>query len=166
LSGGQVTGNGTSVVVLEGSIAALNATLAAGLRYLGSLNFNGTDALTVVADDLGATGAGGAATDSKAVPIRVLSPTEQIDGLAAMVATLHAQAALGQNHANSLLKKLEHARMALAEGKPKVVRAGIRGFVDNVQFLVETGVLTPALADPLLAVAESLLLGLQIGGAR
>ena len=50
---------------------AVNATLAAGVTYLGNLNFHGTDTLTVVVDDLGNTGAGGALTDSQVVSIRV-----------------------------------------------------------------------------------------------
>ena len=45
-------------VVFTGSISAINATLAAdsGLSYLGDSNYNGTDTLTMVSDDLGQNG--------------------------------------------------------------------------------------------------------------
>src|SRR5262249_21704649 len=89
LTAAQITGNSTDTVVLQGAIAAVNATLAEGVAYLGTLNFHGTDTLTIVADDLGNTGAGGALTDTRFVSIRVLSPTEQIAQLRAAVLALY-----------------------------------------------------------------------------
>jgi VCBS repeat-containing protein len=161
LTAAQITGNSTGAVVLQGTIAAVNATLAAGVNYVGNLNFNGTDTLTIVADDLGNTGAGGALTDSKVISIRVLSSTEQIAGLQDNVAELHAQAAVNQGQSNSLLKKLQNAQGALDQGKPKVAYNVISALVSEVESLVATGVLTTAQADRLLTAAKLLLQSLQ-----
>jgi hypothetical protein len=164
LTAAQVTGNGTGAVVLQGPIAAINATLAAGVRYLGNFNFNGTDTLTIVADDLGNAGAGGAMAASASVSIRVASPTEQIDGLQAAVAALSAQGMLNHGQANSLAKKLEHAQAALDKGKIKVAYELIGAFIGKVRSLVGTGVLTAAEGDSLLSATDLLLKSLQIGG--
>jgi len=150
--------------VLQGAIAAVNATLAAGVGYLGNLNFNGTDTLTVVGNDLGNTGAGGALTDSEAVSIHVLSPTEQIAGLRGAVTTLYQQGAISPGQANSLLKKLENAQMGVNQGKLKVAWNAVGAFKSQVQSLLATAVLTAAQADPLLAAAESLSQSLRLGG--
>ncbi|MDB5385400.1 MAG: hypothetical protein JWM11_1046 [Planctomycetaceae bacterium] len=69
----QVSGNNSSQVVLTGPLAAINATLAnaQGLTYRGTSNFNGTDILTVLSNDLGHTGTGGPQADSDSVGIIV-----------------------------------------------------------------------------------------------
>jgi hypothetical protein len=56
----QIAGNGTSQVVLNGSLAALNATLAAGngLTYLTTINDNTNRTLTLSLNDNGNTGTG------------------------------------------------------------------------------------------------------------
>lgn len=66
-------GNGTGVVTVTGSLAAINTTLADanGLTYQGVLDFNGTDTLTVTADDQGHTGDGGPRTTTKTLTITV-----------------------------------------------------------------------------------------------
>ncbi|HWW27896.1 MAG TPA: M10 family metallopeptidase C-terminal domain-containing protein [Caulobacter sp.] len=66
LTSGQITGNGTDTVTISASLNAINATLAAasGLVFLGDANVNGTDTLTVVTDDGGGTGSGGALSDT------------------------------------------------------------------------------------------------------
>jgi uncharacterized protein YjiK len=164
LTAAQITGNGTGTVVLQGPVASINATLAAGVGYLGNVNFNGTDTLTIVADDLGNTGAGGALADSHTVPIRVLSPSEQIAGLQSMVAALHDQATVNQGQANSLFKKLDKAQAAVDQGKPKLAYNAIASIVSELESLRATGVLTPAQAEPLRSAAKLLLQSLQIGG--
>jgi phosphodiesterase/alkaline phosphatase D-like protein len=160
----QITGNATGTVVLQGSIAAVNATLAGGVTYLGSLNFHGTDALTVVADDLGNTGAGGALTATKTVSIQVLSPTDQITGLQLLVQTLSTQGALNDGQANSLLRKLERAQQQVDMGKPKVAYIEISAVRVEVLALIASGRLTHAQGDPLLDGIDLLLQSLQIGG--
>jgi uncharacterized protein YjiK len=165
LTAAQVSGNGGGTVVLQGPLAAVNATLAAGVRYLGAVNFNGADTVAVVADDLGNTGAGGALTDSETVSVRVLSPAQQISALQDAIATLAGGGSLSAGQSGSLLRKLENAQGALDAGKTKLAYNATRAFRSEVQSLLATGVLTAAQADPLLAAADLLLQGLQVGGA-
>jgi VCBS repeat-containing protein len=164
LTASQITGNGTGTVVLQGPLAAVNATLAAGVTYRGNLNFSGTDALTIVADDLGNAGAGGARTDTQVVSLQVLSPTQQIAELRDTVEALFAQAALNQGQTNSLLKKLVQAQSAIDGGKPQLAYNAIGAFKSEVQSLTATEVLPPTLGDPLLTAADLLLQSLLIGG--
>ncbi|QXC36622.1 retention module-containing protein [Aeromonas jandaei] len=83
-SGVTVTGSGTGSLVLSGSLAAINALLAGGVTYLGAQDFNGQDQLTMVTNDLGNTGSGGALSDTDVVPIEVLpvndAPVNQLPG--------------------------------------------------------------------------------------
>jgi uncharacterized repeat protein (TIGR01451 family) len=62
----QVSGNGTSSIVIMAPLAAINATLAdpAGLTYAPAANINGNVTLTMTTSDQGHTGAGGAQQDS------------------------------------------------------------------------------------------------------
>ena len=73
-------GNGTSTVTLSGNVADLNAALAT-LVYRGSLNYSGSDTLTVTADD-------GALETSGSVAITVLSAAQQAANLRALVQSL------------------------------------------------------------------------------
>ncbi|MBI4963444.1 MAG: DUF4347 domain-containing protein [Desulfomonile tiedjei] len=69
-----VANNGTNSVVLNGTLAEINATLlnATGLQYQSALDYNGPDTLTVVSDDLGASGTPGPlTTDTDPVAITV-----------------------------------------------------------------------------------------------
>ncbi|MGY3868677.1 retention module-containing protein [Aeromonas crassostreae] len=70
-SGVTLTGNGTGDVVLTGTLADLNALLAGGVTYQGDPDFHGNDALTMVTDDRGNTGSGGALSDTDVLPILV-----------------------------------------------------------------------------------------------
>ncbi|RQM72858.1 retention module-containing protein [Aeromonas jandaei] len=83
-SGVTVTGSGTGSLVLSGSLAAINALLAGGVTYQGVQDFNGQDQLTMVTNDLGNTGSGGALSDTDVVPIEVLpvndAPVNQLPG--------------------------------------------------------------------------------------
>ena len=73
LTSGQITGNGTDTVTISASLNQINATLAAtnGLLFLGDANVNGTDTLTVVTDDSGGTGSGGALSDTDLYTITI-----------------------------------------------------------------------------------------------
>ena len=68
---GDVTLNGTDSVTLTGTVTQINNTLAnpTGVVYHGNLNFAGTDSITLVANDLGNSGSGGARTDVKTVQV-------------------------------------------------------------------------------------------------
>ena len=58
VAGGQIAGNGSATVTLTGTVAAINATLAAatGLKYAPTADYNGTDTLTVTLSDGGGSG--------------------------------------------------------------------------------------------------------------
>jgi hypothetical protein len=84
ITSGQVTGNATDNVTITAPVSAINATLldGAGLKYRGDLNFYGAETLTVVADDLGNTGAGGPMTDTETVDIFVIPLFDSGENLA------------------------------------------------------------------------------------
>jgi hypothetical protein len=164
LTAAQVTGNGTGRVVLEGPIAAVNATLAAGVTYLGRVNFGGTDSLEVVVNDLGNTGAGGPLEATATVSIRVVSAADQIAELRARVVALGARGALNGGQTNSLLVKLDQAAQKLADGQVKVAYNLIGAFVDEVESLRAGGVLPPDQADWLLVPARRVRQSLLVGG--
>lgn len=70
----EVTGNGTTSVTLRAPIAAINSTLSAfnGLMYTPPADFAGSDVLTVVTNDLGNVGLGGALSATGTIAITVV----------------------------------------------------------------------------------------------
>ncbi|MDP3269348.1 MAG: type I secretion C-terminal target domain-containing protein, partial [Legionella sp.] len=70
--GVTLSGNGTGLVVVTGSIDAINALLASGVGYQGALNFNGQDSLKMTTNDNGNSG-GPALTAETIVPISVVA---------------------------------------------------------------------------------------------
>src|SRR5262249_27542405 len=117
----------------------------------------GTDTLTVVADDLGNTGANGPLTASNTVSIRVLSPTQQIADLKTTVKDLSAQKAINKLESLVLLATLDIADAAMTKGKPKVAAVAIAAFGVEIRLLVATRSLTAAQGQPLLSATDSLL---------
>ncbi|WP_429072553.1 retention module-containing protein [Aeromonas veronii] len=83
-SGVTVVGNGTGALVLTGTLADLNALLSGGVTYQGNSDFYGNDALTMVTNDQGNTGSGGALSDTDVLPIEVQpvndAPVNQLPG--------------------------------------------------------------------------------------
>ncbi|WDO00392.1 retention module-containing protein [Aeromonas allosaccharophila] len=83
-SGVTVTGNGSGMLVLSGPLDAINALLSGGVTYQGEQDFNGQDQLTMVTNDLGNSGSGGALSDTDVVAIEVLpvndAPVNQLPG--------------------------------------------------------------------------------------
>lgn len=83
-SGVTVVGNGTGSLVLTGTLADLNALLSGGVTYQGNSDFYGNDALTMVTNDQGNTGSGGALSDTDVLPIDVQpvndAPVNQLPG--------------------------------------------------------------------------------------
>ncbi|WP_068956305.1 cadherin-like domain-containing protein [Pararhizobium polonicum] len=73
LISGGISGNGTATVTLTGTLNEINATLAAsnGLLFTGNANTNGTDSLTVVTNDGGNAGSGGAQSDTDIYTITI-----------------------------------------------------------------------------------------------
>lgn len=66
VTAGQVVGNNTGHVVITAPIGQINATLAAlqGLTYQGTTDFNGSDTLTMVTNDLQDDDLGGGQADA------------------------------------------------------------------------------------------------------
>jgi hypothetical protein len=71
--GSNVTGDGTSQVTIIGPLPGVNAALN-GLTYSPPPNFSGTVTLSMVTNDLGNTGSGGAKTDTDSLLITVEGP--------------------------------------------------------------------------------------------
>ena len=65
-----VSGNGTGQVTVTGTVDAINAALN-GLKYQPSNNYNGADTLTVVTNDNGNNGIGGAKSDTDTIAITI-----------------------------------------------------------------------------------------------
>ncbi|MCE4224898.1 tandem-95 repeat protein [Methylobacterium sp. C25] len=65
-----VSGDGSGTVVLTGSLSAINSALN-GLRYRGNADYNGADTLTIVTNDNGNSGTGGAKSDTDTLAITV-----------------------------------------------------------------------------------------------
>lgn len=70
LTAGNITNNNTNSVLLVGTIAAINATLASA-TYVPNTGFSGTDTLQVTVNDLGNNGSGGALTALQPINISV-----------------------------------------------------------------------------------------------
>ncbi|MBR8657731.1 hypothetical protein KDH83_30920, partial [Achromobacter sp. Marseille-Q0513] len=71
-NGVTVTGSGSGTLVLTGSIADINAYIAASrVSYLSAPNANGDVTLTATVNDLGNTGSGGALSASDTVVLRI-----------------------------------------------------------------------------------------------
>jgi hypothetical protein len=73
VSGGTATisGSGTNTVTLTGTVAQINATLAATVNYVPTADYNGSAVLTMSTSDLGNTGSGGTLTDVDTVAITI-----------------------------------------------------------------------------------------------
>ncbi len=155
LTAASLAGNGTNSVILTGTVAQINATLAAagGLVYLGNANYSGADLLTVTTNDLGNTGLGGPLVDIDTVAISVLSATQQSQNLVAQVNALVTAGILNGGQGNSLTTKLKNVTNTRGANQ-------VRAFINHLNDLVRTGVLTQAQADPLLAAAQLILLSL------
>ncbi|MBB3902799.1 tandem-95 repeat protein [Methylobacterium brachythecii] len=67
-----VVNDGTGSVTLTGTLAAINAALD-GTTYRPAADYNGADSLTVLTNDNGNTGAGGAKTDTDTLALTILS---------------------------------------------------------------------------------------------
>jgi hypothetical protein len=146
-AGLTVSGNGTALVTLTGSLANLNAALAS-LSYRGALNYSGPDTLNITADD-------GCLSTNASVAITVLSPAQQAQVLAAQVIALRDAGVLTGGQANALLAKLN------LQGNPGDV-GRIRAFLIQVAAFVRAGILTPAQAIPLLQGGATLLASLLV----
>jgi hypothetical protein len=93
LVSGDIVGNGAGSVTVTATINKINTTLAAsnGLVFLGNVGVSGTDTLTVVTSDGGATGSGGVLSDTDGYTITIIgvndAPVVAGDGTEALAAT-------------------------------------------------------------------------------
>jgi VCBS repeat-containing protein len=85
------TPNGTSHLVLTGTISAINTALA-GLTYQGNPDFSGTDTLRIITSDLGNTGIGGALQAQDTVAIMVTPINHAPEGVDKTVNPLEGNA--------------------------------------------------------------------------
>lgn len=69
--GVTVTGQDSGTMILNGTLDDINAVLSGGVTYLGDTNFSGQDTVTVVVNDNGSTGSGGALRDTASITVNV-----------------------------------------------------------------------------------------------
>ena len=75
LTSSQITGNGTSSVSILAPLTAINSTLADtnGLKYTPTLNYTGSDTLSIAIDTTGNNGPGGPTTASASIALTTRS---------------------------------------------------------------------------------------------
>src|SRR5262249_5957593 len=156
LTAADISGNGTASLVLTGTLAQINTTLAfpGGLVYLGVRNFGGLDTLAITTNDLGNTGAGGPLSATDSIAIQVLSTTEQASRLRGQVDDLVADNTLNAGQGNALKVKLE-----LKGNSGDIGR--VNAFNNQVLALLQAGKLRPQQANQLVEAARLLLIGLS-----
>jgi trimeric autotransporter adhesin len=69
-SGSTLTGNGTATLIIDGTIAQVNAALN-GLTFTPTANYSGAASIQFLSSDLGATGSGGTLTDTETLNITI-----------------------------------------------------------------------------------------------
>jgi hypothetical protein len=115
----SVAGNGTAMVTFKGVLDNVNAAFT-GLAFHPAANYNGPASLQIVVDDQGATGSGGAKSDSKTVTLTVNPVNDtpvaypqsvHTDGDTAIEITL-----LGNDHAETPADQLIYTPTAPAHG--------------------------------------------------
>jgi hypothetical protein len=149
-SGLTVTGNGTGSVTAAGTTANLNAALAS-LVYRGSLNYFGSDTLSVTLSNNGISFSAG-------VAITVVSIAQQATDIQAQVSALQTAGVLNTGQANSLIVKLNDLRGSHAD---KFTIGKVQAFLSEVAAYRNAGVLTQAQADALSYWGNLLLLGVS-----
>jgi hypothetical protein len=150
LAGGAgISGNGTATVTLTGSQAQINATIGAGLTYLGGHNYSGLDTLTMT------TTTTGGLSDTDAVAIDVLSAQQQVDILAAIIADLGDDGVLTGGQENALVKKLGFL------SRPNGGAVALQAFVNQVSGMMQAGILTQVQGYELIASAQSIVATMQ-----
>lgn len=86
-----ITGNNTALVTADGTLTQLTTSLST-LTYTGVSNYNGGDSISIVLDDQGNTGTGGALTDSDTITVTVNAVNDKpIAGAFAVSVQSHLQ---------------------------------------------------------------------------
>ena len=90
------------------------------------------------------------------------APQEMIRSLIDEVAALRDAGILNNGQANSLIVKLENAIKNLDKGKAKTTLNNLNAFMNEVQSLIDEGVLTPEEGQSLIAAAEAISYQIQL----
>jgi VCBS repeat-containing protein len=144
--GAGVSGSGSANLVLTGTQAQLNAALA-NLRYLGNLNYNGADTLTVLTNDQGNFGdfdgdgipgetVEDARTDSDSLLINLTAvndnPVANPDSAAAVEAGGNNNQLPGVNPRGGLLNNDTDVDIATNQDVLRIISAGRNGQAQQV----------------------------------
>lgn len=113
--GATVGGNGTGSLTVNGSIAAINATLTS-LAYHGLVA--GNDTLTVTINDNGNTGSGGPLTDTKNVTIAVVAPPTITKGFGASSIPIFGATSLSFQLLNPAANTVAETGVAFTDNLP------------------------------------------------
>jgi hypothetical protein len=120
--------------------------------------------LAASADPVVRTASYDAVAESFEVPARTTAVflverpvAEQIDVLIDEVDRLEAEGILGFGQANALRVKLEAARRSIANGRPGAAANQMNAFINQVEALIRTGVLTSEDGEALIALAGEIL---------
>jgi len=166
LASGNIRGNGTAAVTLEGTQATINATLTSdgGLMYLGNIDFSGTDTLTVTTDDLGNTGAPGPLSSSHSVAIQILSAQEQLDQLRQSLEEVLSGGDSDTGLRNSIAASLDAADAALERGQRQVASHLLVTLLIRTEALRDAQVLSDSQARALVEPIRTILAGISVAG--
>jgi uncharacterized repeat protein (TIGR01451 family) len=121
LSAAGVSGNSSASLTLSGTLAQINATLAAGLTYRSNIGFEGNDTLTMISNDNGASGNGGALSDSDTVMISVASSAD----LSVTISDTPDPVVAGAPLAYTITVRNDGPSVALASTLDLVLSAGV-----------------------------------------
>ncbi len=118
-------------------------------------------------DELVKTASFDSATSTFNVPGRTTAvfeytPQEMIRSLIMEIEALREAGVLNDGQANSLITKLENAIINLDKGKSKTALNNLNAFMNEVQSLVDEGVLTPEEGQSLIAAAEAISYQIQV----
>jgi len=94
------------------------------------------------------------------VQITVLTPREGTEGLIVQVHSLIARGALSQGRGNALIAKLDGAIKQLEKGKTKTAVNELQAFINQVNAMINSGVLSPAEGQPLIDAANAIIAAL------
>jgi uncharacterized repeat protein (TIGR03803 family) len=155
-AGFTLTVNGTNFV--SGSTVSFNgsaqATTLVGVTQLTALI---PAADIAVAGTFHVTVTNPAGETSNAVSFTVLTPQQATEAIINAVNALFSQGMLNGGQDNSLVKQLEHAIVMMNAGKNAGAAGNLESFIGEVDDLLNSGVLSPAQAGPLVSAVQNVI---------
>ena len=100
---------------------------------------------------------GGAPGSGTVFKLSVLTPQQATQAIINSVNALFAQGVLNGGQDNSLVAQLQHAITLMNAGKNAGASGNLESFISEVNDLLNSGVLTPSQAAPLVSAAESVI---------